>query len=365
MLYLSKPDKKHRTWRVRGTYLEVTVERSTGATDKKIAQKELAAIREDIERGRYAKDNGPTWAGAVISYVQARGDRQSRILERLTRHFGDKPLKEFSQADVDAAAHKLYPAGKPPTRNRSVYTPVMAVMNHAGVPFLRTPDGGHRKLSRPEGAQGDPRLVWLEIDEAFSLLDAARARAMHQQHLLQREHPGWQTINLTRAADSARRLTAFVLFLLCTGVRYDEANRIMFDDINLAEARAWCGKTKNGQPRAIYLPKPVVDELRTLTPRPDGRVFPSYHQRHLWRLAELAGVHIPDGVAWHIFRHTWAKWMRQYAGLDTSGLVATGAWRSHSAARVYEHLDITVEARKADLLPLIDGRMAGDEKSVA
>lgn len=54
----------------------------------------------------------------------------------------------------------------------------------------------------------------------------------------------------------------------------------------------------------------------------------------------------------HLFRHTWATWMRRYGGLDTSGLLETGAWRDRSTAARYEHLDATEEAQKADLLPV-------------
>jgi integrase len=55
----------------------------------------------------------------------------------------------------------------------------------------------------------------------------------------------------------------------------------------------------------------------------------------------------------HLFRHTWATWMRRYGGLDTSGLLETGAWRDRSSAARYEHLDATEEAQKADLLPVM------------
>ena len=67
-----------------------------------------------------------------------------------------------------------------------------------------------------------------------------------------------------------------------------------------------------------------------------------------------ACVTIPDRVAFHIFRHTYGSWMRRYGGLDTSGLVATGAWKSREAARIYEHVETSEEARKADLLPRVD-----------
>jgi integrase len=70
-------------------------------------------------------------------------------------------------------------------------------------------------------------------------------------------------------------------------------------------------------------------------------------------IATAAGVEIPDRVAFHIFRHTYGAWMRRDARLDTSGLVGTGAWRSRNAAAVYEHVETTEEARKADLLPTL------------
>lgn len=60
---------------------------------------------------------------------------------------------------------------------------------------------------------------------------------------------------------------------------------------------------------------------------------------------------IPQGVAFHAFRHSYAAWMRREAGLDTSALVATGRWKDPASARVYEHVEASEEARKADLLP--------------
>ena len=72
-------------------------------------------------------------------------------------------------------------------------------------------------------------------------------------------------------------------------------------------------------------------------------------------LSDAAGnvrIFLPERTAFHIFRHTYGAWMRRYSGLDTTGLVATGAWRSRQAAAVYEHASPTEEARKADLLPV-------------
>jgi hypothetical protein len=59
-----------------------------------------------------------------------------------------------------------------------------------------------------------------------------------------------------------------------------------------------------------------------------------------------------------IFRHTYATWMRREAGLDTKGLVATGAWRDRKSADRYEHVVVSEEARKAALLPTPDRKRA-------
>jgi hypothetical protein len=68
----------------------------------------------------------------------------------------------------------------------------------------------------------------------------------------------------------------------------------------------------------------------------------------------LKGVSFPPRqCGFHLFRHTWATWMRRYGGLDTSGLLETGAWRDRSSAARYEHLDATEEAQKANLLPVM------------
>jgi integrase len=68
---------------------------------------------------------------------------------------------------------------------------------------------------------------------------------------------------------------------------------------------------------------------------------------------QAAGVSFPRRQrGFHLFRHTWATWMRRYGGLDTSGLLETGARHDRSSAARYEHLDATEEAQKANLLPV-------------
>ena len=88
--------------------------------------------------------------------------------------------------------------------------------------------------------------------------------------------------------------------------------------------------------------------IRWCSASPSGTLYQLFND-----VADAAGVAIPGtrGIPC-IFRHTYGAWMRGYGGLDTSGLVATGAWDSREAAAVYEHVEPSAEAKRADLLPV-------------
>ena len=163
-LKLRAPRKgKTPHWTVRGTYLGVYVERSTGTPSKRLAQQFLKKWEGEIERREFTTPDEPTFLSAAISYMKAGGTRN--FLEPLLRHFGERPLRLIDQAAVDAAAAELYPTQTSATRNRQVYTPVSAILKHAGVEF---------KLRRPKGSRGRIVTRWLWPEQAFRILAAAR-----------------------------------------------------------------------------------------------------------------------------------------------------------------------------------------------
>lgn len=305
-------------YRVRGTQNGLYLDRSTGVTSRRDALKVLAEWKAEAQRQAIAPRSRGTFAEAAIAYMEAGGER--RFLSPLLKHFGDVPLARIGQAEIDAASAALYPSATNATRNRQVYSPMSSIMKRAGITTA---------FKRPKGSQGTPRLTWLRPEEAMGLLDAAEA------------------------VDA--RFGALCCFLLYTGCRLSEALRLKWSDVNLEEGFCFVGRTKNGDPRAVHLPRGVVSSLGDL---PHGRdvVFRLSKCGRLYSmLAEASaasGVDIPDRIAFHAFRHTYGAWMRRYSGLDTTGLVATGAWRSRQAAAVYEHAVTTEEARKADLLPV-------------
>lgn len=198
-------------YRVRGTHLRVYVDRTTGQADERKARAVLRQIEADIESGAISATKPLTFADAALSYLQAGGERT--FLKRVVDHFGPhRPLDSIRQADIDACAVSLYPTATPATRNRQVYTPVSAVLRHAGVTLA---------LRRPKGAEGQQKLNWLWPEQA--------------------------ELVLREASKIDPEYGAFWTSLIYTGLRLGEATVLWHrDKTDLSEAVAHVPYTKNG-----------------------------------------------------------------------------------------------------------------------
>jgi len=316
-LFPPDPERRYPNYRLRGTYLGVRVDKSTETADKRKADAFKKRTEAAIERGQFATKEPLSFAAAVDSYLNAGGE--DRFMEPIVRYFMATRIAaaDIDQAAVDAGAVAVYPSATAATRNRQFYTPVLAVLRHAKLTTL---------ISRPKGACGTPRRVFLKPAEFERLVKAARAIDIEFEVL--------------------------TVLLFYTGLRLSEALRLRCADLHLDESFAFCGVTKNGEPRPIYLPPRVVAALAN---HPRGldrnqRLFKWSKSGALYTLAaevyKRAGVD-DHGARFHIFRHSYGRGMTQ-AGAD---LVATGVWKSPTAARVYEHWDTNEESRKADSLP--------------
>ena len=325
---------------IRGSYLGVSVDKSSGTHRRSVALKGLKRIEAAIENGEYGKKAAPsgqqslTFLKAAVAYMEA-GHRR-RYVSALIRHFGpDKLAMEIRQADIDDAAIALHPNAGPGTRNTAVYTPVSAILHHAGINIA---------LKRPKGAKGRVVTDWLVTEDAFGIIGAAEA--------LDAE------------------FAALLKLLLYTGVRLGAALNLQREDIRLEEGRAWVRHQK-GQPASdVWLRADLSDVLHAhLATHENRRVFRFHqggHLKHQLVRAKLGylelpcparrpkGWHLPPyRLAWvnfHSFRHTWATWMRQ-AGADVKGLVATGNWRDERSAARYAHAVARDEWARVDQLP--------------
>lgn len=314
-----------KNYRVRGTHRKVYVDRTTGTAEKRLAKRYLDKIEREIERGEFSAAAPLTFAAAVLAYLNAGGE--DRFLKPIVDHFGPgKAIAEIDQAAIDACAVALKPAATPATRNRQVYTPIVAVLRHAGV---------ERVVRRPKGAQGARRLRWLWPEEAARLIEAA--------------------------GKVDREFGLFLTVLLYTGMRLSDALGLRCSSVRLSESFAFLPTTKNEEPRPVHLPPPAVAALASLPrglARADATVFRFRKNGHLYNLMKATKKRAGADLSWvtfHSLCHTWATWMRRYGGLDTTGLVATGRWKDRKSAAIYEHAVVSEEARKADSLPALKG----------
>lgn len=306
---------------VRGTHLGVYVERSAKTPVKAQARQFLSRCKEEIERGVFQRPGEKTFLDAAVDYMAAHRDH--RFLEKLVEHFGDKPIRSLSQADINDAAIRLYPKATPATRNRQVHTPVSSILRYAGIEMT---------IRRPKGWRGEKKTDWYTEANAFKLFEAA---------------------------DSIEREFGIFLRYICyTGLRLSEGCSLEVSKLELDRGFCYVGKTKNGDPRGIHLPPHLVEDMRS-HPRGLDRsgetVFRFRKNKSIYKLIraakKVAGLEGHPGQ-FHVFRHTFGTWMTVHAGLDAEGLVATGVWRDEESARRYRHTVTTQAAQRADLLPV-------------
>src|SRR5262249_28048065 len=159
---LIPPRPGQKNYFMRGTYLGVFTNQSTKTDRKAIARRIIKQREKEIERSILEPSSGETFLSAAVGYMEAGGD--ARPVHKLLEHFGERPLREIGQVEIDSAAATLFPAASAATRNREVYTPAAAILHRAGI---------EKKIKRPKGWRGNRSTSWLEPDQAFAVFDAA------------------------------------------------------------------------------------------------------------------------------------------------------------------------------------------------
>jgi integrase len=340
-----RPPRADKTpnYEIRGTYLGVRVEVSSGTHKRSLALKQLRKIEECIEQhGQYpapepkSRSGEPTFLSAAIRYLQDGGSK--RYVAPLIKYFRETLLSDIGQAAIDAAAVAIYPNVTPATRARQVYTPASAILHHAlgeKCPEIR----------RPKGADGRRKTDFLWPDAAFAIiLEADKIDA---------------------------EFGLYLRLLLYTGIRKSEGLNLLSADVKPEERAAWLRTSKNEDPRMLRLRQdivmPLLEHLRDHSAERLFRFKDGGYFKHKLMRAKLAvcGIDCPKTrpkgwkvpphrlsfVGFHTFRHTWATWMRRYAGTDIKGLVATGNWRDEGSASRYSHVVAREEWDRVDSLP--------------
>lgn len=297
MLRLKKYPKSPY-WQIRGTVAGRLIHKSTGTVDRKKAEK----FRRNLENQTYdiiALGEAPpvTFADAAIVYVNKGGE--TKYLKKISRFFGDRPLKTIGQTEINDAVETLYPNAKASTINRSLISPYITVVRaaiKAELPGAVLRPIERRKETKPVVTPAD--------DEHISKL-------------------------LPHCGEGLR---ALVILMTYTGLRTGEALRVKKEDCKDGYVRI--GTTKNGEPRMV--------------PSPSDWNFPEHGfgyntsqgvGRSLRRAHTAAKLPYRDGH--EIGRHAFAaRWLG--AGNSIKGLKEAGGWKKLSVVDFsYGHLEQT------------------------
>lgn len=317
-------------WQIHGTYKGVRVRESTGTDDEDAARR----IKLERERqilygvtGETGKGPGKTFADAIEAYLDKGGE--DRYIGKINEIMGKTPLEDVTQGLIDQKAGEAYGEYKKgekgtarkhriSTIKRQFYDPVAAVMHTAAdlkwVPYMR--------IKRPKVSLPPPE--WAE-PEWFSKL--------------------WKVCG--------KDMKALTMFLCLTGCRIQECLDLSWDDVDLKRQAGFIRKTKTDAYRTVHLPPPLARALKGIRKRGKEKVF------HMW--GDQDSVHralqkackaakIKYMSSHKIGSHTYATWLRRYAGMDSRGLMDTGRWASKEMADRYTHTDVSAESKKADIL---------------
>lgn len=290
-----------------GTHRGQRARQSARTLELEVAEQERDRIKRSIDgeldgvRGRH------NLAYAIAQYIKATGNERyfDRILDD---PIAKLPLKDVTGDALQNAAERLYPGTKAATRNRQVYTPIIAAYTHAAALHI----ADDRRFRRPKGARSEkPDLEYMR-DETY----------------------------LPRLRDvlSARE-EACVLFLVLTGERVSATAALTWEKVNLTHGRVEL-KTKTG-PQSVALHRELVAALKRIhTPGATGKVF-GFATR--WGIGQMlrrrqreAGL--PYLSPHRLGRHTFISQLLN-RGASTADVAKAARSSEQMIAKVYGHLE--------------------------
>lgn len=306
-------------WYLRGSVRGQDVFETTGTSDREAA--EAIRIKREaqlLDRSIFGAGASVTFAEAAVSYLSEGGE--GRFLKPIADRLARTKMRDINQTTAETLAALLYPNTSPATRKRQLYVPLCAVLNHGAKrgwcvrPAIEHP-------SVPE-----PKTTWSSPERFGKLLAVTKGQ-----------------------------LRRFLMVSAYTGARLSEVLAINWDDdVSLPLRAIVLRKTKNGEMRTVHIPDPLLIELSAV---------PEHERRGpMFSWASKQCVYVPlrnackrAGVEYmpphQQGRHTYATWMRSYAGLDLVGLKQAGGWKNIQSVVRYAHVTPTEAGKAADKLP--------------
>lgn len=234
--------KDSPSWWIRGSVCGAKIYRSTKLTDRHLAEALRIRIEfELMQESVFGPKAVKTFQQAIDSYLESGAP--GRFLGAIEQQLSGKLLKDIQQNDLDQAARTLYPNTQPQTRNRQVYTPYIAVWNHA----VRAGWADVRQWARPRRAKGTN----------FVRPAARRAGAFPVEY----EH----AVKFVAALSPGPAMLMTTLFY--TGLRPIEAFTLGAEQVNVVGQWITLTNTKTGEPRGVPVHEFLVPLFQALAER--------------------------------------------------------------------------------------------------
>jgi integrase len=318
------------------------IRRSTGTTDRKLAEQYEAKLKRDLwGQAELGERRQRTWKEAVVKWNAEKEHKASVeddqcILRWLDPYLAELTLDQINRELIDTIQTARKAEGvSNATVNRTMAL-LRAILRCAEVDWewmTRAPKV--RMLPEPKR-----RVRWLTETEADRLI-----------------------------AELPEHLADIVRFALATGLREGNILSLEWSQVDLTRRTAWIHPDQAKARRAIPVPlnKDAVIALRRQVGKHATRVF-TYNGSPIakagtaaWKKA-LARAGITD-FRFHDLRHTWASWMVQ-AGTPLNVLQEMGGWETPAMVNRYahlssEHLAEYAERISSDLHTVDAGKCAG------
>ena len=241
---------------IRGSVRGIPVFESTRTRDEEIAERARQAREDDlIEQSINGIKAVVTFDQAANSYVEAGGPQEHILRLRpsdktqvgLAVHFRGVKLKDIGQAELDAAAKKLFPNVRDTTRNRQVYTPFIAIWNHA----VANKWAIKHEWRRPRVKKGTTAVA-----------AASRSGTLPTSY-----ERAWQFISAMSPAPACVMTALFY-----TGMRPIELFALEAKDVSVKDRWITLQSSKTGEPRGVPMHEMLVPMFDALVKR-GGELF--------------------------------------------------------------------------------------------
>jgi integrase len=294
--------KRGKYWCMRFTYHSRQVRRSTGTTDRRLAEAIVGKVRAQIVEGRFfetLEEKTRTFDELMERYLTEHAAKKSEprhyhgYAKRLIAFFGGRTLAEITPKLIADYKARRYAAGlKPASINRELAS-LKKAFNLAVREWEWCRENPVSKVSMER--ENNQRDRWLSVEE--------EARLLH---------------------DCASWLQDLVTFALHTGMRMGEILELTWRGVDFSRRTVMVVRSKNGERRTIPVNETVLSVLRQKSTvrslRTDvvfcSHVFTPMESGHLRRSFRLAlGKAKIDDFHFHDLRHTFATRLVQ-AGVD-------------------------------------------------